>query len=44
MKKNELETHFPFPEEVINVISEVLDTGRSTVLLEYQNPKMILIS
>ncbi len=44
MKKKELETHFPFSEEVINVISEVLDTGRSTVLLEYQNPKMILIS
>lgn len=42
IKIEELETRIQLPKEIFNVVSEVLETGRSTELSKYQEPKAIL--
>ena len=44
MKRGVIRTRLKLPNEVYTVVSEVLETGKSSDLMEYQDPNSILIN
>lgn len=44
MKKRELRNQLKLPVRVFTIVSEVLETGKSSDLMEYQDPNTILVN